>query len=512
MKNKICAKIFIVSILVFIWSCNEDLLEYKPSDRYTEDIFWQNEAQAQAGLAAIYNVLRLAGTYGGTATPLWQETLTPNATHYHDPYLQMVMGEHSPGWGGPIQWRWSHCYRGIGRANALIDQIDNVTMDAAKRNLWKAEAKFLRSLFYKILINHYGDVPLILEKPQLAHAELPRTPKSEVLNQILTDLDEVAGVLPVNAAPGRPTRGAALAIKTRLYLYNGMWNEAAATAKQVMDMQKYSLFPNYRGLFMPENQSNNEVIFEVVFQAPLYGHSFDLIHRQYNTACPLRDLIDAYLMADGSGISDSPDYNPNAYWENRDPRFRMTLVWPGSIYMGREVTESRFAYTGFTFKKYSVYDESNQWDNVILNAGASDINYQVIRYADILLMYAEAKTELDQIDQSVYDAINQVRARAGMVGVQHNDPSLPTYVAMDDQAAMRQTIRLERRIEFAGEGFYLMDILRWRTAHISMNGPARNFRNDVLHQRLFREDRDYLWPVPLYQMDENPNLVQNPGW
>jgi len=143
--------------------------------------------------------------------------------------------------------------------------------------------------------------------------------------------------------------------------------------------------------------------------------------------------------------------------------------------MGKTVTNTQFAQSGYTIKKYGVYDEDNKYNTVILNDNQSDINYIVLRYADILLMYAEAKTELNQIDQSVYDAVNKVRTRAGMPNIQSTDPTKPTYVAMGDQSKMRQVIRLERRIEFAGEGFYYMDILRWKIAHIVNNGPIYTY-------------------------------------
>jgi len=512
MKNKI----YIVAIIsiVILNSCNDSILDIYPSDSYTEDIFWKTELQADAGYAACYQTLRSAGIYGGSATPLWEESLTPNATAYQAPYLQMSIGTHDASTSGIIRDRWKYSYEGIGRCNTLIDRIGSISMSESKKALMIAEAKFLRALYYSMLINYYGDVPLILESPKLEHKTLPRTNKDDVFTQIIKDLDEAATVLPIIATlPGKATKGAAYALKARQYLYNGNFTDAAATAKLVMDMGTYELFPNYRELFMPENENNKEVIFDVQFQYPNYGHSFDLICRQYNSNAPLRDLIDAYLMNDGSEIGESPAYDPDAYWANRDPRFSMTLVWPGSTYMGKIVTNTRFSITGYTIKKYSVYDEDNEYNDIILKDYESYINYIVLRYADILLMYAEAKMELNQIDQSVYDAVNLVRNRAGMPAIQSTNPMTPTYVAMGDQTKMREVIRLERRIEFAGEGFYYMDILRWKTAHIVNNGPIYNYNYTQLWIRMFNQSRDYLWPIPQYELDENPNLVpKNPGW
>src|SRR5690606_19432808 len=221
------------------------------------------------------------------------------------------------------------------------------------------------------------------------------------------------------------------------------------------------------------------------------------IRRQYDTSAPLRDLIDEYLMDDGSTIDESPRYDETNYWENRDPRFAMTLVWPGSTYRGAPVTNNTFAQTGYTFKKYSIYDSDNAYNGIIKNSNQSDINYIVLRYADVLLMYAEAKTELNQIDESVYEAINAVRGRTNvnMPAIQHTDPAdAANFVAMNDQDRMREVIRHERRIEFAGEGYYYMDILRWRTAEVVMNGPI--YKHDYTQKlvRKFNKNRDYLWP------------------
>ncbi len=503
-----------------VFGC-DSILDTAPKDKYTEETFWQTEAQADAGLTACYTTLRRPGIYGGGdwATPLWEETATPNATDYNSAsgFFRIAEGIHDASNSGIINNRWAHAYEGIGRCNIYLAKVPNITMAEAKRNRGIAEAKFLRALYYSLLVNYYGDAPLILDPPVKEHNTLPRTPKEQVFTQIIKDLDEAAAVLSETASqPGRVTKGACYALKARQYLYHNKFAEAAAAAKQVMDMKKYSLFPDYRTLFMPENENNAEVIFDVQYLFPNYCHSFDLIRRQFDTAAPLRDLVDAYLMADGSDIKTSKTYDPAKYWENRDPRFRMTLVWPGSTYRGALVTDRTFAQTGLTFKKYSIYDENNSYNSLIKNASQSDINYIVLRYADVLLTYAEAKIELNQIDESVYEAINMVRNRptVKMPLIQHSDPSdAANYAAMTDQARLREILRLERRIEFAGEGFYYMDILRWRTAEKVNNGPIYTHNYTEKLVRKFNKDRDYLWPIPAYELQENAALEpNNPNW
>lgn len=520
MKNKI-RTLFVTGIAVLFLTGCEDWLDTDPKNKYTEDSFWKTETHADAGLTACYKTLRNTGIYGGGdwATPLWEDAATPNATDYNSGsgFFRIAEGIHNASNAGIINNRWAHAYEGIGRCNTYLAKVPDITMDEAKKSRGIAEAKFLRALYYSLLINYYGDAPLILDPPVKEHNTLPRTPKEQVFTQIIKDLDEAAAVLGVEPTQiGRATKGACYALKARQYLYHGKYAEAAAAAKQVIDMQKYSIFPDYRGLFMPENENNTEVIFDVQYLYPNYCHSFDLIRRQYDTSAPLRDLVDAYLMDDGTTIQESSRYDADKYWENRDPRFRMTLVWPGAKYRGTTVAATGFPQTGYTYKKYSIYDEDNEYNNNIKGGNQSDINYMVLRYADVLLMYAEAKIELNQIDESVYEAINAVRGRANvqMPPIQHDNPSdAANYAAMSDQARLRDILRLERRIEFAGEGYYYMDIIRWRTAEIVMNGPIYTYNYTQKLVRTFNKDRDYLWPVPAYDTQENPALEpNNPGW
>lgn len=514
-------KYIIAALSAFVLSGCSSILETEPEYKYSEDTFWKTETQANAGLTAAYATLKKPGIYGGGswATPLWEETATPNATDYNSAsgFFRIAEGIHDGSNSGIINNRWAHAYEGIGRCNTYLAKVQAIPMDAAKKNLGIAEAKFLRALYYSLLINYYGDAPLILDPPVKEHNSLPRDPKAKIFDQIIKDLDEAAAVLGETPTQvGRATKGACIALKARQYLYHGKFQEAADAAKQVIDMKRYKLFPNYRGLFMPENENNSEVIFDVQYFFPNHCHSFDLIRRQFDTSAPLRDLVDAYQMNDGQTIQASARYDAKKYWENRDPRFGMTLVWPGSKFRGTTVTERTFAQTGFTFKKYSIYDEDNIYNNLIKNDSQSDINYIVLRYADVLLMYAEAKTELNQVDESVYEALNAVRTRptVAMPPIQHSDAKdAANFVAMSDQAGMRAAIRQERRIEFAGEGYYYMDILRWKTAEIVLNGPI--FKHDYTQKliRKFNKDRDYLWPVPVYEIQENPALEpNNPNW
>ncbi len=504
-------------------NCNKSLLNTSPNDRYVESNFWSSQTAAEAALTGCYAVLTYEGLFGGEATPLWEETASPNAYNYSNSigFNFIAEGKQMPSSSGIIQTRWHDCYSGIGRCNTFLLNVDRVDMDEEISSRMKAEAHFLRSLYYFMLENYYGGVPLVLDAPDReTQTELPRATREEVVTQILADLDTAAAGLPAKftgGSVGRATKGAALALKARVLLFeasplintsNGVdkWQAAADAAKAVIDLSEagYGLYNDYRGLFLPENENNKEVILDVQFIYPDLGTSFDLIGKQYNTNAPLLSLATAYEMNNGKPISDeSSGYDEENPYANRDPRLYATIVYPGDTFMTEKVTPARFAITGYGMKKYTIYDKGAPPAGMSdLKAGQSETNFIVMRYADILLSYAEAQNEAAGPDQSVYDAVNEVRERAGM-------PAIATGLA---QADLREAIRHERRIEFAGEGLYYNDVRRWQTANEDLNQTIFTYDHSTIETRKFDPARDYWWPIPQTEMDLNPSLVQNTGY
>jgi hypothetical protein len=267
-----------------------------------------------------------------------------------------------------------------------------------------------------------------------------------------------------------------------------------------MDLGVYSLFPDYRNLFKEENKHNVEVIFNIEASAPDITTNFDQTIYRLNRPAPLKELVDKYLMTDGKTIAESPLFDVQHPYENRDPRLLYSITCIGYPYNGTLITPDEVVNTGFGMKKYTPYSDNETIPLVTVSA----FNYILIRYAEVLLTYAEAQNEVAGPDASVYDAINQVRQRVGV--------AMPEVEAGLTQEQMRQTIRRERTVELALEGLYYDDTLRWKTIETENNGPVHNSDGVVIDNRSFNPARDYLWPIPSNQIVQNPNLVQNPKW
>lgn len=497
--------LFILAITV-LWGCSGSFLDVTPTDRFTSDTYWKTREHAEAALNATYASLLEDGLYGNN-TPVMLETASPNAYNYNNNggFNNLAQGIHDAANTSVINNCWKAAYGGIGRANNLLAHIDGIGMDTALKKRFRAEAHFLRALFYFPLWNLYGGAPLILDATDYEkQSSLPRNSADELLAQLLNDLDSATAGLPLSysgADKGRATRGAALALKARALLYAGRWAAAAEAAKAVIDAGTYSLYPNYRALFYLENEGNQEVIFDAQFRFPEFTHGLDIALDEFNTVAPLPDVVDDYYAIDGLPISASPRYDPARPYDNRDPRLQATYTVIGSQYKGAVVKEGQYPRTGYGQKKYTIYKDDVK-PAATLAAGQSELNYIILRYADVLLMYAEAQNEAAGPDASVYNALHLLRQRAGM-------PDIPQGLS---KAQLRAEIRHERRIELAGEGLYYYDIRRWKTAESVMNTDVYNYRKERIDSRSFNPQRDYLWPVPSVAIQENPNLGQNPGY
>jgi len=499
MKKK---SFIVILILSTVSSCGDALL-IDPSDQYSANTFWTEPEHFEAGLTGSYNSLySLYNVFSGET-----DMITPNAKAYNEANGTDGIAKGSAlATTGLFSNLWNNAYEGIGRCNTVLDQLENSPLSAEETGLIEGQALFLRSLLYHYLIDHFGAVPLVLETPDPAlHGDLPRSDKEEIISQLLVDLDRAVVLLPdryTGDDVGKATSGAALALKSRILLFEKRWDEAAAVAKEVIDLNVYELFDDYRGIWYLENENNEEVIFDIQYQVPFFTHGFDHTSKLLNRPAPLKDLVDAYLMVDGKSTKTSDLFDADHPYENRDPRLHQSIAIAGYPYNGRLTTPDDVVTTGFGNKKQTVYKDDVAIADVVANN--SELNIILIRYAEVLLNYAEALNEAEGPVDEVYWAINEIRKRPSV--------AMPVLEARMGQDQMRETIRLERRIELALEGRYYSDIRRWKTAEIVNNGPIFNAADEVIEQRTFNAGRDYLWAVPPNQIDLNPNLEQNPNW
>ncbi|PWD98460.1 RagB/SusD family nutrient uptake outer membrane protein [Marinilabilia rubra] len=547
-------------ILSFTY-CSDDFLERTPSDQVSSATFFEQTKDLEYALNAVYDLIGFNSwnvSYGSGTDMLRVEIMTDNAVDHHswNAGYQLANGTASA-YDGYVEYRWSERYRGIMRANRLIegaDGVDDIDPDYKARLI--AEATFLRAYFYWDLVYLFGDVPFLTESVDPGEmdpvdgdqGDLKPSPKSQrvdknaILDQLLIDLDQAIADLPDSYNEdnrGRITKGAALTLKGRILLMQEKWEEAAAAAKDVIDSDVYSLFPEYANLFDYKGVDCNEVIFDIQVMKDVDEGEFWLANYGPNSAggwscsCPLQSMVNAYETIDGKTINDPTSiYDPENPYENRDPRLHHSILYPGrewqggvyntipgASYPGEEIVPGddltdgtggqwNKTATGYNWLKYISQDDietSNYWD--------SSIQYMLMRYAEVLLMYAEAKIEANDIDQSVYDAINEVRQRP--------DVNMPPVSSGKSQSELREIVRRERRVELAFEGIRLFDIRRWEIAENVMPGEAEGLTyidsesgEEVTlsgGERIFDPEKHYLWPIPQAEIDLS-QISQNKGW
>ncbi len=530
MKIKYMPLAFALSISLLNNSCETDFLEKTPTDKLSSETYWFDERSAEMALTGCYRLINgdryeefvmffdMASDIGFSQFPGdgFQEIGNGSVT---DQSIKSY--EH-----------WSKKYAGIERCNEFMTNIDKVTFQTnGLKERMKSEVMFLRAYQYSILIDLFGDVPLVKEPMTVELGRtISRSPKSEILSFILEDLTYAVNNLPLSypqAEKGRITKGAALALKARVELYNGKFTDAAIDAKAVIDLGVYSIFPEYEKMWWLENEGNSEVIFSRNYKAPAVIHYFDAgvapsgSQGGYAAIVPTQNIVDAYLCTDGLPISQSPLYNADRPFENRDPRFEMSILHHNSYFpMAQGGVDSIKIYPA-GISKHSIgrpnATKTGYYLRKLLDPTAKDVwnmeNDQIImRFAEVLLTYAEAKIEAGQIDQSVFDALNQLRRRASV--------HMPDISFTSNQTKAREILRNERMVELAFEGHRFFDIRRWKIMETVMPGPLMGAHIQNANgswENVFVENRNfaqklYLLPIPRSERDLNPNLAQNSGY
>ncbi|GAC1387693.1 MAG: RagB/SusD family nutrient uptake outer membrane protein [Ginsengibacter sp.] len=516
----------LISILLLSFGCTKKYLDLLPQDKITSANFPQNEGDIKLLLNGVYALLREnsiydEGLFGFGAL----DGATPNAFNWgNTPIAKAGNGQLSSADGSIVSFRWTRCYAIIFRANYLLSAIEKVQLSDDVKAVYGGEARFLRGLAYSLLVDSYGGVPIITKSITTDEArKVTRANAAETWKQVIADYDIAIANLKVDAPQkGRATKGAALGLEMRAYLYQGKYDKVLQLADQIDALGKYSLFPSYGGLFKLANENNQEVLFDVQYMRGENSQG-SLLDQYCGTGTgsftrgsryvPTQNLIDAYEKIDGSPGKYS-DYitdlnNPYQGW---DPRMQVTVVLPGSYILGYRFPNyiypgGAFNHPGNRLKQFSTRKYRIEPISDLPPSGQSDLNYIVMRYADVLLSKAEAIIETNgDIDKAVR-LINRIRT-------ERNDVKLSPLPMGLTQADARQKLRHERRIEFALEGLYWADIRRWDIGKDIYPVNVKDQNGNIIETKFPAGYLEYynLLPIPQSEISLNNNLQQNPKW
>jgi hypothetical protein len=590
-------KIIHISLLLLLITASgcKKFLDRKPLNQSSATTFPSNQDEMQLSINGVY-----ASSFWALAnnTPLLfaVEASTDLAMKRGGNAEDAVaMGD-----GGPflvnnalVNTCWNQAWKLVQRANQHLKGMENGKANVTPQvyGRFRAEALVLRAWGYFHLMYMFGDVPLYKAPPTVDELlKASRTPVATIVAELYKDLDEAAaafdaaGVQPVQEM-GKVNKGVALGLKAKLALLIKDYRTAATATKAVIDGAQYSLNPSFPNLFLLAGQRNNagrEIMFNQTYPTdvldPQNWMMVISIPRQVTNSqsshFPSQALVDRFEGRDGLRIDASAVYDPLNPRENRDRRLRWTLAMQGDTIAYQNNTSIAPYVNPRERTIYNIYSNIRRrfnwstgvYDNVAGNndwigAQAAGIQWQVsatgniggvgyvwrkyidstqyswetktgyilMRYADILLMYAEAKVELNEIDGTVTNAITLVRNRSGQPNV-----------TATDQAGLRQVIRRERVVEFAGEGIRLFDLRRWDIYAKANSGPVvgaaidplvapsnplfdandiPDYTSSITQRIRFRNQtrsnnnpKYKLWPIPQFEIDANPNITQNPGW
>lgn len=547
MKINYILKAALATSIAFTTLSCESFLDRDPLSEASEGTFWKTENDALVGLNAVYTVLPGQRDF-------WKDSHSDNSVMtnaWGEKGLGYIsMGNHNAA-TEYLEEEWK--YDDIRKCLYYLERLTEMSFDENKKNRFEAEARFILAMKYFRMVQHFGDIPLIKEKPlSLEESALPRSPKSAVLEYALENVEFALGHLPdryTGADLGRVNKAAAYMLKANILLYkasmsqfhegqaaNDLWKDAYEAAAKVMGMG-YDLVDDYAAVFKQENNLNTtEVILARQYVEDKITHMLPVLASPSGTGitgsgwasfCPTRELIDSYLCTDGESIQNSAKYDPTKPWENRDERLKKTFMLPGepvlrpngthtayqphpSYNMPEKINSEGGGITGYMYLKFNEPEYSKP--------SSGFANWPIYRYAETLLLVAEALNEYKPGDPQIKEAVDKIRKRAGLVPVKAAE--------LADQAVMRKLIREERRHEFVAEHKRYFDILRWKIAEDVLSVPAEGINSNpndkvgdwskpryLAQERIFDAAKHYKWPVPQSAIDKNKNLLpQNTGW
>lgn len=498
-------KIYILLVLFFITasSCKKDFLDVAPRDQLSSATFWKTANDANQASVGVYSSWSSSHRYQLWIADDWSDNTQTSG--FWDGFYYNTWGTGTLTASEiNLDVFWTSLYSVIRKTNVFLANISQPAMDETQRNTLTGEMRFIRAFEYFYLYETWGEVPLVDKPLNVSELKVGRAAPGETVKLILADLDYAIANLPINAADeGRITKGAALGLKARILLYEGKWQEAAQAAKQAIDQNSYELLrtpsgDGYSQVFKTAHENSKESVLDWEFKET--DRPTDLPELMYFAAAgdalisPTSSLVDSYDAYD-KNTDVLVSVNSSNRFLNRDPRLDFTVAHVGSIINGQTLSAADLTNhsSGYGVAKYLTPELYASRPNGI------GTNYMLMRYSEILLTYAEAKIEAGEIDQSVLNAINEVRSRA--YGTVITDVTHYPEVTISSQLVMRDIIRKERRVELASEGLRWFDIKRWKAINLM---PASKGLTE----------KNYLRPIPQNQIDlmGKDVLSQNPGY
>ncbi|WP_258140610.1 RagB/SusD family nutrient uptake outer membrane protein [Mucilaginibacter phenanthrenivorans] len=481
---------FIAAIMIF-QGCKKTFLDVNPAGNVAATQFWKTQSDATQAVSAMYANLHEWTNIAFApiaVESMGSDDVNKGSTAADAAFMNDFHNFSASAGEGQISDFWGGEYKTINFANQILDNVPAISMDASLKSRYLAEAKFIRAWCYFRLVRAFGDVPLRLHVPKSASEyNIPRTPKAQVWTAIETDLTDAAGVLPQSYAAadvGHVTKGAALALHAKAALYQKKWADVVNYTNQVMGLG-YTLFTNYEKMFRTENKNNSESIFEI--QCALIPNNPNASNSQYSQ-------VQGVDGSTGGGWGfNVPSASLVAAYESGDPRKDATIIFRGETTPEGDVIPATGNSTMYNQKSYvpfglyvSGFNEGCQQNKIAL------------RYADVLLMNAEANNEMGNSAAALIP-LEQVRARA-RTGTSPAANVLPK-VTTTDQAALRLAIYNERRVELALEFDRYFDVIR--------QGRAK----ELFGSRGWTTGKNEVWPLPQNEIDLSAGtLVQNPNY
>ncbi len=473
---------FFLLVLFGSASCKDDFLVLAPLSETNSINFYRNADDMLNAVNAAYAALQFNGQYNQGMYAIGE--VRSDNTEILDAQsgidITQIDAFTTISNNGIINSVWNDHYRGILACNTVIDRLDGVAMNEALKKRFTGEAQFLRALMYFNMVRIFGEVPLVLKETADVESgyAFTRDPVETVYTQIVKDLTEAATILPgiyTGNDIGRATSGAAMGLLAKVYLTQRKWNEAAAKTKEVMNLNRYELLPNYADLFKINNENTKESLFEVQYKKGGFG-----LGSPFNNRFAPR-LSGTYVTTVGAGNGhNQPTANMAEAYEEKDKRKGASFA---DSYIGdkNQVVKIRYVTKYLDPAPFAVNDADN--------------NFPILRFADLLLMRAEALNEVGYIaDGEALELLNKIRLRAGLAP--------KTSQELNTQQAFRLAVEDERRVELAFENHRWFDLVR--------TGRAV----EVMSKKGFSIDaKKLLLPIPQNQIDINPSKIkQNPGY